>query len=237
MRRSRSSLVVAAVAASITLLGTGAYAGAQAAVTPLEVDCTNSQLAPHTGFQVAPACASTSIGEVPAEANGASLLITEAPKKVREGEDIVLRVSTRNILRDRFLAAGQGGYYIETSLLTEDGIVRGHFHAGCRVVDAGANAPTPQRSPVFKAVEDGQGSQVPDTVTVTFAGKDAAGKAIFQKGQDLQCAAWGGDGSHRIPTMQFANQIPAFDSVRVEVRDGGGEGKREDRDEREGKQR
>ena len=236
MRRSRSSVIVAAVAISITLLGTGAYAGAQAAVTPLATDCTNSVHPAHTGFQVAPACASTAIGEVPTEANGASLLIVEAPKKVRQGDDIVLKVSTRNVLRDRFLAAGQGGYYLETSLLTEDGIVRGHFHAGCRLVDAGANAPTPQRSPVFKAIEDGQGGKVPDTVTVTFAGKDAAGNAIFQKGQELQCAAWAGDGSHRTPVMQFANQIPAFDSVRVQVRGDGGQGRRENRDEREGEQ-
>jgi hypothetical protein len=140
-------------------------------------------------------------------------------------------------VRDRFLAAGDGGYYLETSLLNADGIVRGHFHAGCRVLDAGNDAPTPQRSPVFKAVEDGKGSKVPDTVTVTFAGKNAAGQAIFKKGQNLQCAAWAGDGSHRTPMMQFANQIPAVDSVEVEVRGNGGNGKRENKDNREGKQR
>jgi hypothetical protein len=238
----RSLPFAAAVPLAVAFLVFGGYVGAsaasgQAAVTPLATDCSNTALALHNGFQVAPACAETSIGEVPAEANGASLLISEAPKKVRQGDDIILKVSTRNILRDRFLAAGQGGYYAETSLLTEDGIVRGHFHAGCRVLDDGVNAPTPQRSPVFKAVEDGGGSKVPDTVTVTFAGKDAAGNAIFKKGQDLQCAAWTGDGSHRIATMQFANQIPGFDSVRVQVKGDGGNGKREDKDEKEGKQR
>jgi hypothetical protein len=32
-----------------------------------------------------------------------------------------------------------------------------------------------------------------------------------------QCAAWAGDGSHRVPMMQRANQIPAFDVVRIRV--------------------
>lgn len=237
----RRPSIVAAVAAVVVVFGTGLFAGAsaaaQTAVTPLAVDCTNSVHPPHTGFQVAPACSDTAIGEIPAEQDGASLLITEAPRRVRSGDDIVLKVSTRNILRDRFLAAGAGGYYAESSLLTADGIVRGHFHAGCRKLDAGLNAPTPQRSPVFKAIEDGKGGKVPDTVTVTFQGKDAAGKAIFVGDQILQCAAWAGDGSHRTPTMQFANQIPAIDSVHVEVKDNGGLGKNENRDFPEGKQR
>ena len=34
-----------------------------------------------------------------------------------------------------------------------------------------------------------------------------------------QCAAWAGDGSHRAPMMQRANQTPAFDSVRIRVTD------------------
>ena len=32
-----------------------------------------------------------------------------------------------------------------------------------------------------------------------------------------QCAVWAGDGSHRIPMMERANQTPAFDSVRILV--------------------
>lgn len=239
--KKRSLPVTAAVPLAIAVLIGGSYLGASAsgaaAVTPLATDCSQSHLAAHTGFQVAPACVSTADGEVPKEADGASLLISQAPRKVREGDDITLQISTRNLQRDRFLAAGDGGYYLETSLLNADGIVRGHFHAGCRLLDAGNAAPTPQRSPVFKAVEDGKGGKVPDTVTVTFAGKDAAGKAIFKEGQALQCAAWAGDGSHRIPMEQFANQIPAIDSVRVEVKDAGGNGRREDKDYREGKQR
>src|SRR3712207_8007833 len=36
-----------------------------------------------------------------------------------------------------------------------------------------------------------------------------------------QCAVWAGDGSHRIPMMERANQTPAFDTTRIEV--GGGD--------------
>jgi hypothetical protein len=32
-----------------------------------------------------------------------------------------------------------------------------------------------------------------------------------------QCAVWAGDGSHRLPMMQRANQTPAFDIVRITV--------------------
>ncbi|WP_369799258.1 hypothetical protein [Micromonospora sp. M42] len=32
-----------------------------------------------------------------------------------------------------------------------------------------------------------------------------------------QCAVWAGDGSHRIPMMERANQTPAIDVVRIRV--------------------
>ena len=38
-------------------------------------------------------------------------------------------------IRDRFLAAGQGGYYVESSVL-QDGITRGHFHTACRMLSS-----------------------------------------------------------------------------------------------------
>ena len=61
----------------------------------------------------------------------------------------------------------------------------------------------------FVATEDGSGGAQPDTVQVTVAGLNTPGTA--------QCAVWAGDGSHRIPMMQRANQTPAFDVVRVQV--------------------
>jgi hypothetical protein len=50
-------------------------------------------------------------------------------------------------------------------------------------------------------------------VTVRIPGLPAAGEA--------QCATWAGDGSHRMPMMVFANQVPAFDAVRITVRGAG----------------
>ena len=49
-----------------------------------------------------------------------------------------------------------------------------------------------------------------DTVTVVVTNN-------FKKGDLVQCAAWAGDGSHRTPMMQRANQTPAFDAVRIKV--------------------
>jgi hypothetical protein len=119
-------------------------------------------------------------------------------------------VSTRNLIRDRFLAAGQGGYYVESSVL-QDGVVRGHFHTACRMLGSTRTAPEPAPVPAFfVATEDRQGGRTPDTVAIQVPGLPQTGTA--------QCASWAGDGSHRIPMMQRANQTPAFDAVRIRVR-------------------
>jgi hypothetical protein len=181
-------------------------------VTPLARDCSGSALDAHDGFQEAPTCSDTAFGEIAAQQDNPQLLIVKAPKVVKVGQPIVLKVSTRNLKRDRFLAAGQGGYYLETSLLNADGITRGHFHSECRSLASRKEAPQPDRAGdgLFVATEDGGGSKTPDTVTVTLPGG-------LQKTGVAQCAVWAGDGSHRIPMMQFANQVPAFDAVRVLV--------------------
>jgi hypothetical protein len=176
----------------------------------LGTDCTNSQLEPHTGFEVAPACVSTSFGEVAAEENSPSLLITEAPQTVAVGEDFTIAVSTRNLVRDRFLGAAAGGYYLESSFLNGDGLQRGHFHTACRVLESVAEAPDAEPAPeFFVATQDNGGGAAPDTVEITVPGIDTAGT--------VQCASWAGDGSHRTPMMQRANQTPAFDAVRITV--------------------
>lgn len=186
-------------------------AGPAAAVEPLARDCTASKLEPHNGFQEAPRCAVTAFGEVPTQANGASLLIVDAPKKVKAGKPFTLKISTRNLVRDRFLAAAQGGYYLETSLLNGAGLVRGHFHTACQMIDDTAPAPDRQFD-TFVATEDGKGGAAPDIVTVNIAkGLPTAGEA--------RCVAWAGDGSHRVPMEQFANQIIAVDAVRIQVKD------------------
>jgi hypothetical protein len=184
------------------------------AAPPLDIlgnSCASSQKAPHTGFQDGDRCVSTEFGEVGTADKNPSLLITSAPRSVRVNEFFDLKVSTRNLVRDRFLKAAQGGYYKESSFLTADGLVRGHFHTACRMLATTSEAPDPAPAPAFfVATEDGQGGAQPDTVTIRVLGMPQAGMA--------QCAVWAGDGSHRVPMMQRANQVPAFDVVRIRVR-------------------
>ena len=188
----------------------------QAASAPAPADvCAQSDLPAHTGFQAGPACVSLPFGELGAPEDNPQLLITGFPDEVAAGEPFTLRVSTRNLVRDRFLPAAEGGYYVEPSTLTDDGLVRGHFHTACRVLDDPGVAPRPERQAVFVATEDGAGGATPDTVTVRIPGLSTAGEA--------QCATWAGDGSHRMPMMAFANQVPAFDAVRITVRGAGEE--------------
>jgi len=185
-------------------------APAQASLAILGKDCATSKLDPHDGFQKAPRCVSTAFGEVAAAANDPSLLIAKAPRLVRVGQAFDLSVNTRNLVRDRFLAAGKGGYYVESSFLNDKGLVRGHFHTACRMLESRRTAPDPAPVPAFfVATEDGGGGAAPDTVTVRVAGLPTRGVA--------QCAVWAGDGSHRIPMMERANQVPAFDVVRIAV--------------------
>jgi hypothetical protein len=40
---------------------------------------------------------------------------------------------------------------------------------------------------------------------------------LFPAGSVVQCAAWAGDGSHRVPMDAFPDQVPAFDAVRITV--------------------
>jgi hypothetical protein len=178
--------------------------------------CVDSQLPPHDGFQVGNRCVSTEFGEVGVAANNPTLLITDAPENIAVNTPFTLKVSTRNLIRDRFLAAGKGGYYVESSVL-QDGIVRGHFHTACRMLTSTDEAPDPAPVPAFfVATEDSKGSATPDEVSISVPGLPAAGIA--------QCASWAGDGSHRIPMMERANQTPALDAVRITVGDAGNGG-------------
>jgi hypothetical protein len=191
-----------------------APAPGQAGAAPALADvCAQSDLPPHTGFQAGPACVCLPFGELGAPEDNPQLLITRAPDEVAVGQAFTLQVSTRNLVRDRFLPAAEGGYYVEPSSLTEDGLVRGHVHTACRVLGSTDVAPRPDRQAVFVATVDGAGGATPDTVTVRIPGLPAAGEA--------QCATWAGDGSHRMPMMAFANQVPAFDAVRITVRGAG----------------
>jgi hypothetical protein len=173
-------------------------------------DCSESKLQPHDGFQLAPRCVSTAFGEVASEDKSPSLLITDSPRSVRAKEKFTISVSTRNLVRDRFLGAAAGGYYLESSFLNEDGLQRGHFHTACRMLDSTDEAPEPAPAPeFFLATQDNGGGADPDTVEIAVSGIEEQGT--------LQCAVWAGDGSHRLPMMQRANQTPAYDVVRINV--------------------
>jgi len=175
-------------------------------------DCSASKLTPADGFQKAPVCISTAFGEVADQDKDPTLLITDSPRFVRAKTAFTIKVSTRNLVRDRFLGAAVGGYYLESSVLTADGLQRGHFHTACRMLSSLRNAPDPAPVPAFfLATQDNGGSATPDTVTVNVPATALTTRGI------AQCAVWAGDGSHRIPMMERANQTPAFDAVRILV--------------------
>jgi len=151
------------------------------------------------------------MGAVAPEDRLPSLLITGAPRVVRVGQDFQLKVSTRNLVRDRFLGAAAGGYYLESSFL-QDGtnLQRGHFHTACRSLASTRSAPDSGKAPeFFIATQDNKGGAEADTVTITVKGVKTPGV--------LQCTSWAGDGSHRTPMMSRANETPAIDSVRIFV--------------------
>ncbi|MDQ7906577.1 Pecanex-like protein 1 [Phytohabitans sp. ZYX-F-186] len=165
----------------------------------------------HDGFQNGNRCVDTQMGEVANADQNPTLLITSAPRSVGVNQPFTIRVSTRNLIRDRFLPAGQGGYYVDMSILNDQNLVRGHFHSACRELNNTNAAPNPEPAPAFfVATEDNGGGAAPDVIEIRVPGLPNRGT--------FQCASWAGDASHRIPMMQRANQIPAFDAVRVTVR-------------------
>lgn len=184
----------------------------------LGTDCSKSKLQRHTGFQDGPRCVNVAHGEVASQENAASVLFVGAPRAVAANQAFVLKVSSRNLKRDRFLAAKAGGYYREISVLVPDGpdagITRGHLHVACeklaRIDQAPDRAPVPA---FFVAIEDGGGGKTPDIVSVNIPGL-AAGF--------YSCGVWAGDASHRSPMAQRANQRTAFDAIRLVVGNGRG---------------
>jgi len=176
----------------------------------LGTSCEQSNLPTHDGFQDGPRCVPIAMGEVSEAALNPSLLITAAPTTVAPNEPFTIQVSTRNLVRDRFLPAARGGYYRESSFLTEEGITRGHFHLGCRLLADPNVAEVPNAEPAFfVAIEDFGGGVEPDFVDVEVPGLPEPGL--------YRCMAWAGDPSHRVPMMQFARHFVAVDVVRIIV--------------------
>jgi hypothetical protein len=148
-------------------------------------------------------------GEVPDLAHTPSVLLVDVPARVLEGQPFQVGVSTRNILRDRFLSAAQGGYYAEMSVLDRaTGVVRGHMHVYAQSLGDGRVAPADPHLAFFKAVEDKVGGVGPDLVRVEVAGLPA--------GLTRVCVTLG-DGSHRPPMMAEAKLAAGVDCVRVRV--------------------
>lgn len=176
----------------------------------LGTSCEQSDLPEHDGFQDGARCVTIEMGEVSEASLNPSLLITAAPTTVARDEPFIIQVSTRNLVRDRFLPAGQGGYYRESSYLTDEGITRGHFHIGCRLLPDPNVAEVPDADPAFfVAIEDFGGGLEPDFVDVEIPGLAEPGL--------YRCMAWAGDPTHRVPMMQFARHFVAVDVVRIIV--------------------
>jgi hypothetical protein len=168
----------------------------------------------HNGLQSEEAqCVETEMGVVPAIQNAPSLIIADAPTQVAVNEPFSILVSTRNLIRDFFPPAGDGGYYRVSAFLNEDGLVRGHFHTACVLITDPAVPPTPDEllnPPFFQATEDGGGQAEPDTVEVQIA------DGLPTPGQ-YRCSSWAGSASHSPPMMNFARMQIASDTVRIEV--------------------
>ena len=136
----------------------------------------------------------TSMGEIAPEEQLPSLLITDAPRRVGIGEPFKLEVSTRNLVRDRFLGAAAGGYYLESSFLNGAKLQRGHFHTACRMPGVDQVGPRLGAAPeFFLATQDNGGGK-------RRGQRDDHGAGTATKtGGIMQCTSWAGDGSHRTP--------------------------------------
>src|SRR5919198_1083956 len=157
--------------------------------------CDESKLEKHDGFQNAPRCVAIDQGEVSAHAPAA--LITNIPDNLQAGQAFQITVSTRNVVRDRFAAAENGGYYHFMSELDGNGITHGHLHLYVQNIGDGAVAPDGDAGPLdfFKAVEDGGGGAGASSITVDVPGLNA--------GSYRACVTLG-DSSHRPPMMSAA---------------------------------
>ncbi|HEV8653530.1 MAG TPA: hypothetical protein VG276_30065 [Actinomycetes bacterium] len=175
----------------------------------LATSCSDSALPPHDGFEQAPRCVATDAGEVPTATP--AVLLARFPRQPRAGQPFQVTISTRNLVRDRFLKAAEGGYYREMSVLDPAGIVRGHLHLYVQALRDGASVPDADTTPLefFRAVEDGGGGAGLSRVSVSVNALTAGPKRL--------CVTMG-DGSHRVPLMRAAKLAAGIDCVRILVR-------------------
>ena len=154
------------------------------------------------------------MGEVAAEDQLPSLLITNAPR-TRRGR--TSRSSSRSAPATWCATGSSARPRAATTWRarssTAHGLQRGHFHTACRILPSTSEAPDSAPAPAFflATQDNGGGKRRRTRVTI-----DVPGTAIKTAGV-LQCTSWAGDGSHRTPMMSRANQTPAIDSVRIIV--------------------
>jgi hypothetical protein len=171
---------------------------------PLSKSCDDSPLPTHDGFQKGNTCVAVDSGEVSDKTP--TVLITRAPRVVPEGRDFQVAISSRNLVRDRFLAAATGGYYAERSVLNPQGVQRGHSHVWVQDIGSGRTAPDADAAPLdfFKAVEDNGAGDF--TVTVTG----------LTPGLKKLCVN-DADNSHRTAMTKAAKLAMPYDCVRLLV--------------------
>src|SRR6266508_1633752 len=178
---------------------------------PLSKDCGDSPLTVNDGFQKGNTCVAVDSGEVSDKTP--AVLITDAPEEVAAGQDFQVAISSKNVVRDRFLAAATGGYYAERSVLNPNGVQRGHSHVWVQDIGDGQSAPNADAAPLdfFKAVEDnGDGD-----FTLTITGLTAGNKKLCVNDAD---------GSHRTAMTKAAKLAMPYDCVRLTVTGGNGGG-------------
>ena len=170
-------VVCAVVAVVLAIFASGATGeDASASIAAACGSGPGGQLPDHDGHPTtAAACVQTPFGAVSAQEKNPTLLIVAAPSTITPGQDIELRVSVRNLVRDDFPTSAHGGYLSEPASLTSQGFTRGHVHSACRVLPNAQEAPQPDRVTAFMAIEDGGGGAAPDTVEVHLPGRDVEG--------------------------------------------------------------
>ena len=210
-RPGERSSVAPTVDASATVVATVApAAGANNGLDVLARDCSKSKLSRTTASRRRPPASRPRSARSLRQDNDPSLLITDSPRFVRPNTAFTLKVSTRNLIRDRFLGAAVGGYYLESSVLTERHPARPLPH---RLPDAVQPAVGARSRPGARLLRGDAGQR-----RWRHPGhRDGQRRRACPTRGIAQCAVWAGDGSHRIPMMERANQTPAFDAVRILV--------------------
>ncbi len=167
---------------------------------------------PHDGFQKAPACVSTAFGEVRPSRQGPVAAHHRLPAAVVRAEHRVHAQGQHQQPGARPVPRRGGRRLLPRELRAQR---QGHPARALphRVPDAvqpERPRPTPPRCPPSSWRRRTTAAAPPRT-------RCRSTSPVCRRRGIAQCTVWAGDGSHRIPMMERANQTPAFDSVRILV--------------------